>query len=481
MFFSVLYNNTGILFVGIIASYIFILFDRRKRAINRIRQLTLNNFKRKIVQAPGPHPWPIIGNLDIVSKFINPFKGFGTLTKHYGDIYSLTLGQTRCFVVNNLELIKEVLNKNGKFFGGRPDYLRYHKLFGGDRNNSLALCDWSLLQQKRRNLARRHCSPRETSSYFAKMSRIGCNEIDNLMQNLKNAIKPGKPLDLKPLILKACANMFSQYMCSMRFDYEDKEFQQVILYFDEIFWEINQGHPLDFLPWLLPFYIYHTQKICHWSSTIRKFILERVINERELHIDIDEPDIDFTDALLKSLIENKNVSRNTIIFMLEDFIGGHSAVGNLVMLALAYVAKDPVIGKKIQCEIDCVSESSQRTITLHDMDKMPYTMATILEVLRYSSSPIVPHVATEDTSISGYGVTSGSIVFINNYVLNMSHKYWKDPDRFQPERFLEEVTSSVSMPPKCHEKRRCSEESDSVLVSAHALDKIWCVDLDLFC
>ncbi|KAL7739545.1 hypothetical protein ACLKA6_008671 [Drosophila palustris] len=150
--------------------------------------------------------------------------------------------------VNNLELIREVLNKNGKFFGGRPDFLRYHKLFGGDRNNSLALCDWSLLQQKRRNLARRHCSPRESSSYFAKMSRIGCEEIDNLMQRMRKVITPGEPFDIKPLILKTCANMFSQYMCSMRFDYEDTEFHQVVQYFDEIFYEINQGYPLDFLP-----------------------------------------------------------------------------------------------------------------------------------------------------------------------------------------------------------------------------------------
>lgn len=255
--------------------------------------------------------------------------------------------------------------------------------------------------------------------------------------------------------------MFSQYMCSIRFDYEDKEFEQVVQFFDEIFWEINQGYPLDFLPWLLPFYINHTQKICHWSTTIRKFILERVINRREINIDVDEPDVDFTDALLKSLVENKNVSRNTIIFMLEDFIGGHSAVGNLVMLSLAYIARDPLIGKKIQCEVDCISKNSQRSINLHDMDKMPYTMATIFEVLRYSSSPIVPHVATEDTQISDFGVTSGTIVFINNYMLNMSQKYWKDPDLFQPERFLEEKSNSASTPVIFHGKRRCSEESDS--------------------
>ncbi|EDW16350.2 uncharacterized protein Dmoj_GI10480 [Drosophila mojavensis] len=390
-----------------------------------------------ILSAPGPRPWPILGNLDIIGQFDNPFKGFGTLANCYGDIYSLTLGHTRCLVVNNLDLIREVLNKNGKFFGGRPDFLRYHKLFGGDRNNSLALCEWSQLQQKRRNLARRYCSPRESSSYFSKMSLIGCAEADILMDELEKVILPGQPLELKPILNAACANMFSQYMCSMRFEYDDEEFKKMVWFFDEIFWEINQGHPLDFLPWLSPFYKQHTNRIAHWSTTIRKFILNRVLEHRELNIDPEEPDNDFTDALLKSLIENENMCRNTIIFMLEDFIGGHSAVGNLIMLVLAYIAKDPAIGRHIQCEADFVSNEGKRSITLEDMEQMPYTMATIFEVLRYSSSPIVPHVATEDSVISGYGVTRGTIVFINNYVLNMSENSWKKPQNFCPERFLE--------------------------------------------
>ncbi|KAH8267061.1 hypothetical protein KR044_003167 [Drosophila immigrans] len=461
MFLMILHWLAGVTLIVIVVSYVFIIFECKRKATVRIGLLNSEQVYRKLHQAPGPHPWPIIGNLDIVGRFNNPFAGFGAVSKQYGDIYSLTLGQTRCLIVNNLDIIREVLNKNGKFVGGRPDFMRYHKLFGGDRNNSLALCDWSLLQQKRRNLARRHCSPRESSLYFTKMARIGCDEINNLMQKLENVIKPGKPFNIKPLILKACANMFSQYMCSLRFDYEDIEFQQIVQFFDEIFWEINQGYPLDFLPWLLPFYKNHIAKICHWSTTIRKFILDRVINQRELNDDVDEPDDDFTDALLKSLRENRNVSRNTIMFMLEDFIGGHSAVGNLVMLCLAYIAKDPVIGKNIQCEVDIVSNNGQRSITLHDMNEMPYTMATIFEVLRCSSSPIVPHVATQDTQISGYGVTSGSIVFINNYELNMSRKYWNNPDTFDPERFLEEKTKSIAISSNLYISRRCSEESDS--------------------
>lgn len=86
-------------------------------------------------QAPGPLPWPVLGNLALLGQYEVPFEGFTDLAKKFGDVYTLTLGTTRCLIVNNLDLIREVLNQNGKFFGGRPNFLRFHKLFGGDRNN----------------------------------------------------------------------------------------------------------------------------------------------------------------------------------------------------------------------------------------------------------------------------------------------------------------------------------------------------------
>ncbi|XP_068142274.1 cytochrome P450 307a1 [Drosophila tropicalis] len=431
--------------VVIVSSYITILYKAKRKVLVTIRQIN-----QHYNQAPGPKPWPIIGNLDILSRYQhNPFEGFTKLTREYGDIYSLTLGHTRCLVVNNLDLIREVLNQNGRFISGRPDFLRYHKLFGGDRANSLALCDWSQLQQKRRNLARRYCSPRESSSNFNQISDIGCQEMNELVKELDQ--KLDEAIDLKPLILKACANMFSIYMCSQRFEYSDQDFQLMVKYFDEIFWEINQGHPLDFLPWLQPFYLGHLKKIVNWSTTIRQIIMERIIHGREMNVDLDtDDDGDFTDALLRSLREDSEVSRNTIIFMLEDFLGGHSAVGNLVMITLGYIAKNPSIARHIQEEVDAISSNGQRNIQLSDMSQMPYIMATIFEVLRYSSSPIVPHVATENALIAGFGVPKGSIVFINNYKLNTSTENWSKPEEFEPKRFLEEANT-----------KRCSIDSDS--------------------
>ncbi|XP_050084733.1 cytochrome P450 307a1 [Anopheles aquasalis] len=391
-------------------------------------------------QAPGPMPWPILGSLAILGQYEVPFEGFTALAKKYGDLYSITLGTTRCLVVNNLDLIREVLNQNGRYFGGRPDFLRFHKLFGGDRNNSLALCDWSALQQKRRNLARKHCSPSDASSYYQKMSDVGVMEMHRFMDQLDEVVMPGADFKVKPLIMQACANMFSEYMCSVRFDYTDRGFIAMVRNFDEIFWEINQGYAVDFLPWLAPFYHKHLNKLGRWSAEIRNFILERIVNEREQTLGDEEPERDFTDALLTSLREDPSVTRDTIMYMLEDFLGGHSAIGNLVMLALGYIAKHPEVGERIQSEIDRITDCDTRNVTLYDTESMPYTVATIFEVLRYSSSPIVPHVATEDTCIAGYGVTKGTVVFINNYELNTSEKYWAEPKRFDPARFIETAT-----------------------------------------
>lgn len=163
------------------------------------------------------------------------------------------------------------------------------------------------------------------------MNEVGCSEIEESMARMKAMVAPeGSVVHLKPLIMQTCANLFSQYMCTIRFDYDDEKFVDMVRKFDEIFWEINQGYAVDFLPWLSPFYASHMKKLESWSGSIRNFIMERVIDSRAERLSQhSEDEDDFTDALLRSLSKEENVSKETIIFMLEDFLGGHSAIGEL--------------------------------------------------------------------------------------------------------------------------------------------------------
>lgn len=84
---------------------------------------------------PGPRPFPLLGSLHLLGGHSSPFEAFTALAHQHGPIYSITLGSSPCVVVSSFPLIKDVLISKGGDFGGRPNFIRFHKLFGGDRNN----------------------------------------------------------------------------------------------------------------------------------------------------------------------------------------------------------------------------------------------------------------------------------------------------------------------------------------------------------
>lgn len=258
---------------------------------------------------------------------------------------------------------------------------------------------------------------------------------------------------VKPLILRSIGNMFTQYMCSTRFGYGDEKFNRVVGIFDDIFWDINQGYAVDFLPWLKIFYTRHLHRLNNWATDIRSFILTQIIEPRRASLDTENGvPRDFTDALLLHLDSDESeLSWQHIIFELEDFLGGHSAIGNLVMMVLANVVTQPEVQVKIQAECDKVMKKKSGLVSLEDRLDMPYTEATIWETLRVSSSPIVPHVATCDTEIGGYSVAKDTVVFLNNYDLNLGETYWgADSKSFRPERFVKEVQQDNEIVSRVH-------------------------------
>lgn len=124
-----------------------------------------------------------------------------------------------------------------------------------------------------------------------------------------------------------------------------------------------------------------------------------------------------------------------MLFALEDLLGGSSAIGNVMLRVLTFVAQHPEVQQKLQEECDDIV-GVDTPVSIDHRSSMPYTEATIMEVLRHTSSPIVPHVANDDTTIGEYQVSKGTVVFLNNYALNMSEEHWQEPKSFKPERFI---------------------------------------------
>ena len=47
---------------------------------------------------------------------------FTTWARSHGDLFSLRLGPSDAIVINSVEVAREALVTNGKYFSGRPDF-----------------------------------------------------------------------------------------------------------------------------------------------------------------------------------------------------------------------------------------------------------------------------------------------------------------------------------------------------------------------
>ncbi|XP_024877638.1 cytochrome P450 307a1-like [Temnothorax curvispinosus] len=390
-----------------------------------------------LLDPPGPKPWPVLGSLHILGRYDVPYKVFGDLVKAYNSqVIKIKMGSLPCVVVNGLENIKEVLITKGHHFDSRPNFIRYHLLFCGNKENSLAFCNWSDVQKTRREMLRGHTFPRAFTTRYNQLNGIIGGEVDWLINHLTGI--SGISLHAKPLIMHTCANIFIKYFCSRRFGLGHGPFREMIENFDKVFYEVNQGYAADFMPFLMPLHQRNMTRMANWSHEIRMFVEENIIGDRLASWRSVIPEEDYVDCLINHIKTDgePKMTWDMALFALEDIVGGHSAVGNLLVKILGYLVTRPHVQKVAQMEIDGI-EIPGKFVGLENRGNMPYTEAIILEAIRLIASPIVPHVANQDSSIAGYKIEKDTFIFLNNYDLNMSNELWTSPEEFMPQRFVQ--------------------------------------------
>jgi len=77
---------------------------------------------------------------------------------------------------------------------------------------------------------------------------------------------------------------------------------------------------------------------------------------------------------------------------------------------------------------------------LDDEKNLPYTQATILELMRCRTIACLalPHYTLKDTTVGGYYIPANTTVIVNLYGAHMDPEVFPEPEVFRPERFLDE-------------------------------------------
>lgn len=110
--------------------------------------------------------------------------------------------------------------------------------------------------------------------------------------------------------------------------------------------------------------------------------------------------------------------------------------------AIAELVNHPTVQRKIRDEISAVLKG--QPVTESNLHELPYLQATVKETLRlHSPIPLlVPHMNLEEAKLGGYTIPKESKVVVNAWWLSNNPEWWKNPEEFRPERFLEEEGST---------------------------------------
>ncbi|XVF73983.1 hypothetical protein PTKIN_Ptkin13bG0025300 [Pterospermum kingtungense] len=104
--------------------------------------------------------------------------------------------------------------------------------------------------------------------------------------------------------------------------------------------------------------------------------------------------------------------------------------------ALAELINHPEVLMNAQKEIDKVVVKS-RLVQESDSPRLQYIQAIIKETFRlHPPIPMISRKSIQDCKVNGYTIPSQSLLFVNIWAIGRDPRVWKDPFKFQSERFL---------------------------------------------
>ncbi|CAA3009827.1 cytochrome P450 71A1-like [Olea europaea subsp. europaea] len=394
--------------------------------------------RKKLNLPPGPKPWPIIGNLNLIGPL--PHRSLHELSQKYGPLMHLQFGSFPVVVGSSVEMAKTFLKTMDVTFASRPKtaagkYTTYNysditwSPYGAYWRQARKMCLMELFSAKRL----------ESYEY------IRAEEMNSLLKELFKSA--GKPILLKDYLSTVSLNVISRMVLGKKYSDQSEdsivspdEFKKML---DELFLlngVFNIGDSIPYIDFLdLQGYVKRMKIVS------KKFdgFLERVLDEHNARRKATEnyTSNDMVDVLLELAEDPKldvKLERHGVKAFTQDLLaGGTESSAVTVEWAISELLKKPEIFKKATEELDRVI-GRDRWVQEKDIPSLPYVEAIVKETMRlHPVAPmLVPRLAREDCKVAGYDIQKETRVLVNVWTIGRDPEIWENPDEFHPERFV---------------------------------------------
>ena len=332
----------------------------------------------------------------------------------FGDVIPFRRGIIFC----HPDAVRDVLVSNdGKF--GKPPQLRWARWTLG---TGLLTADGEL-HRRQRPLVQPALHPKRLAGYAEVMLRHSVEAADRWSNG--QAIDAHKQMTALTLHIVAEA-LFGAALgpevdaISVAMDYNVRAFRRM---------RTRTGTVMAFLP--TPFTIRYLLSRHKVLTVLKRFVsLRRSSGEQR-------------DDLLGRLIAAKQpdgrpaMSEQQLIDeCVTLFAAGHETTANAMTFTLWLLAHHPPVQAKLVEEIDAVLPDAAATLSIDDVDRLPYTRCVIAEAMRlFPPAWIQGRQALEEVTIHGTPVQRGQVVFVSQWLTHRDERWWPKPEEFDPDRF----------------------------------------------
>ena len=178
-----------------------------------------------------------------------------------------------------------------------------------------------------------------------------------------------------------------------------------------------------------------TQKHLDLTENSRT-ILKRLVEERKQSSGNHD---DLLDMLLSGKYEDgASMDENQLVDeILILFAAGHETTSNALTFTCELLARNPEAQSKIASEIKKIK--SESADCMHWIKNASYTKLVIEESMRlYPPAYFMDRVNIEEDTYNGIILPKGSNLLFSIYEIHRHSDFWKQPNEFIPERFLDE-------------------------------------------
>lgn len=381
--------------------------------------------------APKPRETPLgaIGMIATLRR--NPIEIW--TRRHYEE--PILIGQTIMgvrAVVSDPAGVRRILLDNVANY--RKDDLQLRVLKPG-LGEGLLTSDGENWKAQRRSLAPLF-TPRQVSGFAEAMAATARSGVERFARR-----RPGQIVDMSEEMAHLTLEILEHTLFSQGLGREAGEFQKAVTrYFDTV----GQLDPFDLLrlPQFLPRLgrLRGRATLDWFSSAVDDIIATR----RKLIADGGEAPRDVLTLLLQAQDPEtgRGMSEEDVRSNIITFIGaGHETTANALTWTFYLLSQSPEWRRRVEAEADAQIDAGPiETLS----ERMPATKAVLEESLRlYPPAAFLSRAAIADDVVCGREIKAGAVVTVSPFLLHRHRKLWKDPDLFDPNRFLGENRDNV--------------------------------------